>query len=839
MEHKASPIPQPSSLAPLLRPEAAGPAPGIRIGLRMKILILAVLLAALPLLIASAFMIPDTRDELKSAVNDRLLASANHLVGAIQRVILPSIETVSLLGATLAEADLRANEKQALLTSAVEGRAGLQALRLVADGTTPAILLNSALAARLEESGVVPERATERLAEQAPAAADGNELEVGAPFQLGPADLWLLPLSIRLPPGSAVRGLLLTGYLEVSTLQDTLEQAAFASAGAVWLLDDRLEPVFALSEEAVVPELMALLTQARPLTSQSLLVAPYRDTNGHEMLGAAGTLEVPPWTLVATLPSDQAYRTIHRLLRQIGLWLVVGLLVAVLGALALAQRIGRPIREMASVADRVGAGDFQARFVGPERRDEIGTLGRRLNQMIEGLAESYRRLDRQAHHDFLTGLPNRRFMINHLQQLVDDPQARHAGIALFFIDLDRFKAVNDSLGHAVGDQLLKMAARRLVDSLDEDTKIARLGGDEFLIVLRGLRDEQAMASIATALIRALGEPFSLMEYELYVGGTIGISVVPEEGAQVTELLDMSDMAMYWGKEQGRGHFRFFSADLKRRAVRKLGLDSQLRKALEREELEVYYQPQVDLCSGHIVASEALIRWPDGRGGFVASPGEFIPLAEETGVIVPIGHWVMDRVCRQVHEWQVAGLPTLAVSINVSAMQFRRQDFFERVRCSLELSRLDPAQVGLELTEGMLVDDTERAIRVMSMLKEMGVQVMIDDFGTGYSSLAYLQRFPLDYLKVAQEFVMGIGPSLQDAAIVGAVIALAKNLKLKIIAEGVETSEQLAFLRERDCDLVQGYYFGRPLPAADFYDRIIEESRPTALAGSVVPRTGSR
>jgi len=828
---------KPSSLAPLMRPDAGDRAGGFRIGLRTRILVFAVLLAALPLLVSSVSMVSETRDELKSAVNDRLLASANSLMGDIRGAIGPGVTAVSFLASAVANPGLDASDKQALLTSAIESMAGVQALRLGAYDGAPAVLLHSALAQRLDAAQVSPERAAQSLVPAPRAGAKENAVEVGAPFQLAPTDVWLAPISTLVAAESEAQAFRLTAYVDVTPLRRSLEQAAFASQGAVWLLDAQVEPLFALSNAPVVPELMTLLTQARPLASESILVAPYRAAGGNEMLGAVGAVGEPPWILIAALPTYQAYGTLHRLLRQVGLWLGAGLLVAVLGALGLAQRISRPIREMARVADRVRAGDFQVRFTGRARRDEIGTLGRGLNQMIEGLAESYRRLDRQAHHDFLTGLPNRRFMINHLQQLVEDPQARREGIALLFIDLDRFKAVNDSLGHAVGDQLLKMAAQRLVGCLDEGTKVARLGGDEFLVVLRGLRDEQAMAAIATELIRAMGEPFSLMDYELYVGGTIGISVVPEEGARVTELLDMSDMAMYWGKEQGRGHFRFFSADLKRRAVRKLALDSRLRKALEREELEVYYQPQIDLATRRIVATEALLRWPDGRGGFVASPGEFIPLAEETGVVVPIGHWVMDTVCRQARDWERTGLPALTVSVNVSAMQFRRPDFFERVRGSLDLAQLAPAQVGLELTEGMLIDDTERAIRIMAMLKEMGVQVMIDDFGTGYSSLAYLRRFPLDYLKVAQEFVMGIGSNQHDAAIVGAVIALAKNLGLKIIAEGVETSEQLAFLSKRHCDLVQGFYFGRPVAAEHFYDRLVEQSRRPSVADAPPPCNG--
>ncbi|WP_200327891.1 putative bifunctional diguanylate cyclase/phosphodiesterase [Thiocystis violacea] len=815
---------EPSSLAPLLRPARAPAAPRMRLSLGAKILVFAVLLAVLPLLASSLSMVSETRDELKSAVNDSLLAEVTQLLDRIQGAMAPAVQILSALGAALADPQLDPETKQAILAAGIRGSDGLEALQLLGEDLRPAFFLAPAFKERLDRAGLAPEQVVGPGAAPLSLGPDAAGVEVMAPFKLAAADLWLVPIATRVQIPGADAGRVLVGYLDVTPLHALLERHAFDANAGRWLLDARGQPLFAFAPQPLVSELMTLLTKAQASGARSLLVTPYRDDAGEDMLGAVGTLEQPRWTLVATLSSREAYGIVRRMLRDLGLWLLLGLTVAVLGALLLAYRISKPIRDMAAVTEQVGGGDFMVRFEGPERCDEIGTLGRRLNQMIEGLAESHRRLDRQAHHDFLTGLPNRRFILKHLQQLVADPQWRQAGVALLFIDLDRFKAVNDSLGHAVGDQLLKMAAKRLVDCVDDVSTVARLGGDEFLIVLCGLREEAAIAAVARALIQAMSEPFHLMDYELYVGGTIGISLVPEEGAEVAELLDMSDMAMYWGKERGRGHFQFFSADLKRRAVRKLALDSQLRKALERDELEVYYQPQVELGHGRIVATEALIRWPDRRGGFVAGPTEFIALAEETGLIVPIGNWVMERVCRQVREWQLAGLPTLDVSINVSAMQFRRQDFFEQVCQTLECANLDARHVGLELTEGVLLEDTERAIRLMSMLKEMGVQIMIDDFGTGYSSLAYLRRFPLDYLKVAQEFVTGIGSNSHDAAIVGAVIALAKSLGLKIIAEGVETGEQLAFLSERDCDLIQGFYFGRPVAAMRFQELVSGEAR---------------
>ena len=467
---------------------------------------------------------------------------------------------------------------------------------------------------------------------------------------------------------------------------------------------------------------------------------------------------------------------------------------------------------MADVSVQVGLGHFHVQVPDFGRRDEIGVLGSRLNQMIRGLADSRRQLENIAHQDLLTGLPNRRSILKHLDAVLGETRQGGRRIALLFLDLDRFKNVNDSLGHAAGDDLLRMTAQRLLDCLGGAGLAARLGGDEFLVVLHDAGDRRAISAVAARIIDALRKPFHLMDIELYIGGTIGISVAPEDGLEVADLIGKSDMAMYKAKQQARGHYHFFDSELKARAVRRLTLDGRLRRALEREELEVYYQPQIESGSGRIVAVEALLRWPDREGGFVASPAEFIPLAEETGLIVPLGDWVMAAVCEQTRAWHQAGLPRVLAAVNVSALQFRRQDFFDRVRRSLEEARLDACHMGLELTEGVLLEDVEHSVRVMGMLKDLGVQLMIDDFGTGYSSLAYLRRFPLDYVKVAQEFVSGIDTNPNDTMIVGAVLALSKSLGLKTIAEGVETRDQLAYLMERDCDIIQGYFCGRPSTA---------------------------
>ncbi len=784
---------------------------GLRPGLRAKILLFAVLLALLPLLVSSLSMLSMTRDELESSVNERLLGAVDDLIDQVRMTLDPSLRTLALLRDTLEHGGLDADAKLGLLRSTIQNLPGVVAIQLVSPGQPPAFLLAGDFRARL---GNDERRVAEALVTPGGANADG--IAVLDPYFVEALNLWLLPVAIPVGRGGTDRAAELIAYLDASQLQQALAARAFPGGGGVWLMNDRREPLLSASAQPPLPLLEEAARDARSATRDLVLVAPYRDGEGRAMLGALGMTDAPPaWTIAIAVTQRDAYAMISRMGRDLALWLALGLLAAVLGALVLAQRIGRPIQALAAITERVALGDFQARFRETGRRDEIGLLGTRLNRMIQALDRTHRHLAHQATHDSLTGLPNRRCVLSHLQALVADPCLRAEGIALLFLDLDRFKTVNDSLGHAIGDQLLILSAERLQERLGERALAARLGGDEFLIVLTGLRDRAAISAVAEGLIAAFREPFHLQGHELHVGGTIGIAMAPEEGAEVAELLDRSDMAMYWAKEQGRGQCQFFDGALKQRAIRKLSLENRLRRSLERCELEVYYQPQVDIYSGLIVATEALIRWPDRNGGFIASPGEFIPLAEETGLIVPLGGWVLDEVCRQVCAWRQAGLPGLAVSINVSASQFRLQDFFTRVRTSLEAANLAEGQLGLELTEGVLLEDTRRAIDLMASFKEMGVQILIDDFGTGYSSLAYLSRFPLDYVKVAQEFVAGIGTNANDAIIVDAVIALAKSLGLRIIAEGVETREQLDFLCRRQCDLIQGFYFGRPVPAERF------------------------
>ncbi|EXJ13941.1 putative bifunctional diguanylate cyclase/phosphodiesterase [Imhoffiella purpurea] len=785
-------------------------------GLRARIVLLALSLAVLPLLLYGFSTLAQTQAELKSAANDRVLATARSLMDRIRIAVGPARSGLLLLRDSVDDPGIALDAKLALLESSLGSLPEVRALEVGIAGRPSILLLERPFKTRLDALDADPVRVLGAGdASVGWAERDPDRVMTETPRRIQALDLWLLPLSVPLREPLAGRDAGLTLYLDLTSLVRALGEDGADSTGGSWLLDLNGRPLFRTGSASVPPLSGTALPDLGSMAPGALLATIFPGEGGVPMLGAFAVLDFPPWILLVGASEGQAYTLAARMRRHLLLWLSICAAAGLAGALILAQRIGRPIREMALVADRVGGGDFSVRVGRVSRHDEIGRLGRRLDQMIEGLERGRRQLERLARQDSLTGLSNRRWVLSYLERLLSEHQGEGGAIAVLFVDLDRFKRVNDSLGHTVGDDLLKLVARRLSDSLGEDELVARLGGDEFLVVRRGVSDREAVAEIAARLIGAFGTPFQLADLELHLGCSLGIALAPRDGIRVAELITNADMAMYHAKEQGRGRYRFFDAELRTRAVRKLALDVRLRHALERGELEVYYQPQVETGSRRVVATEALLRWPDGRGGFVASPGEFIPLAEETGLILPLGDWVMESVCRQAHAWRDQGLPPLSLSFNVSSLQFGQRDFVASLRGALDRSRLDARRIGLELTESVLLEDVDEGIRRMEGLKEMGVQLMIDDFGTGYSSLAYLRRFPLDYLKVAQEFVRGLETNPQDASIVDAVIALSKTLGLKVIAEGVETQGQLDYLVERRCDLIQGFYFGPALPADDF------------------------
>ena len=416
-----------------------------------------------------------------------------------------------------------------------------------------------------------------------------------------------------------------------------------------------------------------------------------------------------------------------------------------------------------------------------------------------------------AYHDSLTGLPNRTLMLDRLGQGLAHAQRQHRQLAVLFIDLDRFKVINDTLGHHVGDALLKEAAGRLREAVREEDTVARLGGDEFLIVLPRGYDAVRVARQALTLMAI---PFKVFGHDLYVTASVGISVYPRDGEDSETLIKRADVALYRAKQQGRNIYRYFSADMDAQSRARLDMEQGLRRALERNELILHYQPLVDLQSMAITGAEALIRWQHPLHGLV-SPTEFIPLAEETGLITPIGEWVLRTACTQARAWQKAGFTGLQLAVNVSARQLQQDNLHTHVGNILAETGLDPRWLGIEITESTVMSDPGHAIRQLHALSDMGIQIALDDFGTGYSSLGYLKRLPLDHLKIDRSFVRDIPQDGDDAAIVQAIIAMAHQLNLRVVAEGVETEAQQSFLKAQGCDEMQGYIFQRPIPGEQF------------------------
>jgi len=419
-----------------------------------------------------------------------------------------------------------------------------------------------------------------------------------------------------------------------------------------------------------------------------------------------------------------------------------------------------------------------------------------------------------AEHDFLTGLPNRLLLNDRIGQAIALVRRTGGKIAVLFMDLDGFKHINDSLGHSAGDKLLQCVASRLVDCVRSPDTVSRQGGDEFLVLLQGVEKAEDAAVAAKRLMKSLSETYFMGHHNLHVTASIGVSIYPDDGLDSETLIKNADTAMYQAKESGRQSYQFFRPEMNIRAVERQSIEEDLRRALERNELTLHYQPKIDLATGTIAGAEALLRWTHPVRGPV-SPAQFIPIAEDSGLILPIGAWVMREACMQAEAWVLAGLPLRSIAVNVSAIEFRNEGFLEGLFSTLNETGLDPSSLELEVTESALMRNVVLATSTLQILRAKGVRVAIDDFGTGYSSLSYLRELPLDALKIDQSFVHQIANSPDGTTIAAAIISMGKSLHLRVIAEGVETSEELAFLKAQDCDEAQGYKFSRPIPAGQF------------------------
>jgi predicted signal transduction protein with EAL and GGDEF domain len=457
---------------------------------------------------------------------------------------------------------------------------------------------------------------------------------------------------------------------------------------------------------------------------------------------------------------------------------------------------------------------------------------------LRRLGESNEQIRALAYQDGLTGLPNRRLFNEHLEKVLARARRKGTEFAVLFIDVDNFKLINDTVGHQAADEVLRKLAASLSELIRSDdvlslyvdhdvdvtstitiepigdSVLSRLGGDEFIILLPDTRDRFAAGTVARRVLKHLEQPFRVEAHEVFVTASVGIATFPEDGLTSDLLIRNADTAMYHAKQQGKAAFQYYSAAMNAASVERLTLESGLRRALEDGGLELHYQPQVEVATGRIVGAEALVRWRHPLRGYI-SPSTFIPIAEDSGLILAVGEWVLDQACRQAVEWQRAGLPALPLAINVSGVQFRRQDLCELVRKALRVTGLAASLLRIEITETAIVSVRERAVELLGQLRELGVSLALDDFGTGYSSLSYLKSFPIDMLKIDRSFVAEMLTDHTTASIIEAIISMTRILGLNVLAEGVEDQAQFAFLRQLGCDAVQGYYLSPPVPANDF------------------------
>ena len=440
------------------------------------------------------------------------------------------------------------------------------------------------------------------------------------------------------------------------------------------------------------------------------------------------------------------------------------------------------------------------------------------------------RMSYLAQHDSLTDLPNRLLLNDRLTQAMARAYRHRQKLAVLFLDVDRFKHINDSLGHDVGDRLLQSVARRLLGCVRKSDTVSRQGGDEFVILLSEVRHAQDAAVSAEKILRSLRTPHRIDDHDLHVTVSIGIVAYPDDGTDAETLMRHADFAMYHAKDSGRNNYQCFTPDMNVRAIERQSLEDGLRHAMEQQQFLLHYQPKIDLDTGAIIGAEALIRWRHPQLGLVP-PARFVPIAEDCGFIVAIGRWVLREACRQARAWQDAGLPPLRIAINISSVELRDMDFVAGVRAVLTETVLEPHYLELELTETFLMQDSTSTTAVLQALRDIGVKLALDDFGTGYSSLSHLKRFPIDTLKIDQSFVRDLTTDPDDASIVSAVISMGKSLNMRVVAEGVETREQLAFLHEQSCPEGQGYYFSPPVVAAEFAQllkRSMGDPRPPDL-----------
>jgi diguanylate cyclase (GGDEF)-like protein len=535
----------------------------------------------------------------------------------------------------------------------------------------------------------------------------------------------------------------------------------------------------------------------------------------------------PGLLLVAVLPDVELLAVTSKLAVWVaGITAITIILFSALLLMSLRYLVIQPLQKLNKASYAIARGNMDVRVDVPGN-DEISSLADSFCNMAQSLSESHAQVRYMAHHDALTGLPNRHMFKEYFSRTLAQAKRNKSSLALMFIDIDEFKHVNDTLGHEAGDRLLEDIADRLGMALrDSDLVcvpaaetnsnprelVARIGGDEFTLLLPDIAQPEQASKVAQRILDILKPCFTINKHKFYVGGSIGITLYPQDGQTTDELIKNADLAMYKAKRAGKNTYRFFEPEMNEQAMRRIKMESRLRQAIENNDFVVHYQPLIDIADGRITGLEALVRWRDRDSGELISPNDFIPLAEETGLIIPIGEWVMNEACSQLRKWMDKGIRPVQVSVNASSIQLAGRSLPQLIQSVLERSGLPAQQLEIELTETSVMSAGEEAVENLYDIKKLGISIALDDFGTGYSSLSYLRDFAIDKLKIDRSFIDEIGKRSTRRSLVAAIIVMSHTLDLKVVAEGIEETEQLAFLRQHNCDIAQGFLFSKPLPA---------------------------
>jgi diguanylate cyclase (GGDEF)-like protein len=630
----------------------------------------------------------------------------------------------------------------------------------------------------------------------------------------------------------------LRGYLglsiDMSEFESQISNGVISESGFLFATDKSGEVVFESSRQPVddaITPVLARTALAVDTTTRPLLIS----FNGEEVFLMGQTL-YPDLNLFVVLPESDLRMISYKLgLVVTAIILVTILIMTLLIMIAMEYQIIRPIQRLRRLTSEIAQGNWPVRMNEVNTRDEIGELANSFKEMATNLQQSDERVRFLAYHDVLTGLPNRAMFKEYVDRSIAHARRKNQLHAILFLDVDNFKKVNDTLGHHAGDLLLQKISERLTRVLrgddyvsrgraqtNSDKILARLGGDEFIILLTDIQDPHAAGAVAQRLVDTLAGPITIQDQECHVSASIGITLYPIDGTDTNELIKHADIAMYHAKAKGKNNYQYFEHAMNVETIERLALEGKLRSALEQGHLELYYQPQVDGRTHEVVGLEALLRWHNPEYGLML-PTDFIAVAEASGLILPIGEWVLREACRQARLWQEAGHPIRVISVNVSSIQFARQDVPSIVRQALEESLLDPHCLELEITESAIMSDPEVAVQRLDQIKALGVNIALDDFGTGYSSLSHLRRFPIDTLKIDRSFIHEIDEKSSDAEIVAAIAAMAHTLGLRVVVEGIEKESHLSIVVERQCDVIQGFLFSRPLPANEI-DQLLDQPK---------------